>query len=116
MCYNELWKTFGDDRMEYKNRKIKTFLLQNDVTFEQFIARIYQMIRLISYYYSMTMKIVWGTKCPIQPTIYLLMDILDDEMINVFIRLNFDPINYGRTPIFVTILPKITIKAFLMPS
>ena len=30
--------------------------------------------------------------------------------------MNSNPINYGRTPIFVTTSPKVTIQALLMPS
>ncbi|KAK9196438.1 hypothetical protein WN943_004566 [Citrus x changshan-huyou] len=116
MCYDGLWETFADGRMEYKNGKVKAFLLQNDATFEQFIARTYQVLKLSSNEYSMTVKTVWGTNCPMQPTASLPMDILDDEMVNVIICMNSDPINYGRTPIFVTTLPKVTIKAPLMPS
>lgn len=48
MCYDGLWEMFADGRMEYKNGKVKTFLLRNDTTFEQFIARIYQVLNLSS--------------------------------------------------------------------
>ena len=44
------------------------------------------------------------------------MNILDDEMVNIIIRMNSDPIIFGRTPIFVTTSPKVTIKAHLMSS
>ena len=78
----------------------KAFLLRNDVTFEQFIARIYQVLKLSSDEYSMTVKIFWAINCPIQLTTSLLMDILDDKMVNIIIHINSDPINYGRTSIY----------------
>ena len=87
--------------------KLKYFLLQNDATFEQFIVRIYQVLKLSSDEYSMTVKTIWGTNCSMQ---------LDDEMVNIIIRMNSDPIIYGRTLIFVTTSPKVTIKAPLMSS
>lgn len=62
------------------------------------------------------MKTVWGINCPIQPIVYLPMDILNDEIVHVIIRINSNPINYGQTLIFVTVLPKVTIKAPLMLS
>ena len=96
--------------------KLKYFLLQNDATFEQFIVRIYQVLKLSSNEYFMTVKIVWGTNYPMQPTASLPMGILDDEMVNIIIRMNSDPIIYGRTLIFVTTSPKVTIKAPLMSS
>ena len=40
MCYDGLWETFDESHMEYKNGKVEAFLLRNDATFEQFIARI----------------------------------------------------------------------------
>lgn len=60
------------------------------------------------------MKTVWGINCHIQPIVYLPMDILNDEIVHVIIRINSNPINYGQTLIFATVLPKVTIKAPLM--
>ena len=96
--------------------KLKHFYFENNATFEQFIVRIYQVLKLSSNEYFMTVKIVWGTNYPMQPTASLPMGILDDEMVNIIIRMNSDPINYGMTHIFVTTLSKVTIKALLMPS
>lgn len=64
----------------------------------------------------MTVKTIWGTNCPMQPIASLPIDILDDEMVNFIICMNSDPINYGRTLIFVTTSPKVTIKSPLMQS
>lgn len=44
------------------------------------------------------------------------MDMLDDKIVNVVICMNFNPINYGKNPILVTILPTVKIKAPLMLS
>ena len=41
------------------------------------------------------MKTVWGINCHIQPIVYLPMDILNDEIVHVIIRINSNPINYG---------------------
>ena len=73
------------------------------------------MLKLSSDEYSMTVRTVWDTNCSMQPTASLPMDILDDEMVNIIICMKSDPINYGRTPVFVTTSPKVTIKAPLMP-
>ena len=102
--------------MEYENGKVKAFFLQNDPTFEQFIAMIYQVLNLNLGEYSIIVKIVWGTNYPMQSIASLSMDILDDKMVNVIIHMNSDRINYSRTPIFVTTSPKVTIKAPLIPS
>ena len=96
--------------MEYENEKIKAFFLRNDLIFEQFIARVYQVLNLSSDKYSMTMKAVWGTNCHMQSIASLPMDILDDKMVKIIIHVNSDKINYGRTPIFVTTLPKLKSK------
>ena len=53
-----IWNT----RME----KLKHFYFENNATFEQFIVRIYQVLKLSSNEYFMTVKIVWGTNYPMQ--------------------------------------------------
>lgn len=64
----------------------------------------------------MTIKTVWGTNYPMQPIGSLPIDILDDEIVNVIICMNFNPINYGSNHILVTTLPIVKIKAPLMLS
>lgn len=64
MCYDGAQETYVGGRIEYKNKKVKTFLLSNNAAFEYLIARVYQVLNLNSNEYSMTAKTIWGINCP----------------------------------------------------
>lgn len=73
ICYDGAWETYADGRMEYRNEKFKAFFLQNDSILEQFIARAYQVLKLSSNEYCMTVKTIWSTNnYPMQPITSLL--------------------------------------------
>ena len=116
MYFDGAWETLEDGRMEYENGKVTAFCFQKDVTFEQFIARLYGFLKKSLNEYSLTVKTNVKSTHPTQPINPLPIDIVDDEIMRVIMRMNFDPINYGCTPIYVTTAPKVPIELPLMPS
>ena len=45
MYFDGAWETLEDGRIEYDNGKITAFCFQKDVTFEQFIAKLYGILK-----------------------------------------------------------------------
>ena len=46
LCYDGWWETLADGRTEYVNAKNTTFLVWKDCTFEQFLARVYEVLQI----------------------------------------------------------------------
>ena len=107
MCFGGSWESLGNGCMEYKNGKNTVFFIRKDSTFDEFIARVYEVLQINSDEYHITIKTVLKSNCPTQPAASLPIDILDNEMVRVIKHMNSDPLKYGYTPIFVTISPKI---------
>ncbi|KAL9428091.1 hypothetical protein AB3S75_030143 [Citrus x aurantiifolia] len=116
MYFDGEWETLEDGRMEYEHGKVTVFCFQKDATFEQFIARLYGILKKSPYEYSLIVKTNVKSTHLTQPINSLPIDIVDDEMVRVIMRMNFDPINYGCTPIYMTETPKVSIELPFMPS
>ena len=116
MYFDRAWETLEDGRMEYENGKVTAFCFQNDVTFEQFIAKLYEILKKSPNEYSLLVKTNVKSTHLTQPIDSLPIDIVNDEMVRVIMRMNSDPINYGCTLIYVTTSPKVPIELSLMPS
>ena len=114
--FDGAWETLEDGRMEYENEKVTAFCFQKDATFEQFIARLYGFLKKSLDEYSLTVKTNVKSTHLTQPIDSLPIDIVDDEIVRVIMRMNSDPINYGCTSIYVTATPKVPLKLPLMPS
>ena len=46
LYYDGWWETLADGRTEYVNAKNTTFLVRKDCTFEQFMARVYEILQI----------------------------------------------------------------------
>ena len=108
--FDGAWETLDDGRMEYENGKVTAFCFLKDVTFEQFIARLYGFLKKSLDEYSLTVKINVKSTHSTQPIDSLPIDTVDDEIVRVIMRMNSYPINYGYTPIYVTTTPKVPIE------
>ena len=116
MYFDRAWETLKDGRIEYENGKVTAFCFQKDVTFEQFIAKLYEILKKSSDEYSLLVKTNVKSTHLTQPIDSLPIDIVNDEMVRVIMRMNSDPINYECTSIYVTTSPKVPIELSLMPS
>ena len=67
MYFDGVWKTLEDGRMEYENEKVTAFCLQKDATFEQFIAKLYGILKKSPDEYSLTVKTNVKSTHPTQP-------------------------------------------------
>ncbi|KAH9715045.1 SWIM-type domain-containing protein [Citrus sinensis] len=107
LCYDGWWETFADGRTEYVNAKNTTFLVRKDCTFEQFMARVYEVLQINPNEYSLSMKTTLRSSNTIYRACSLPMDIFNDEMVNVVLHMASDVVNYGCIPIFVTTHPRV---------
>ena len=114
--FDGAWKTLEDGRMEYEHEKATAFCFQKDATFEHFITRLYGILKKSPDEYSLTVKTNVKSTHPTQSIDSLPIDIMDDEIVRVIMRMNSNPINYGCTLIYVTTTPKVSIELPLMPS
>ena len=46
LCYDGWWETLANSRTEYVNAKNTIFLVWKDCTFEQFLARVYEVLQI----------------------------------------------------------------------
>ena len=114
--FDGVWETLEDGRMDYENVKVTAFCFQKDATFEQFITMLYGILKKSSDEYSPTVKTNMKSTHPTQPIDSLPINIVDDEIVRVIMRMNSDPINYRCTSIYVMTTPKVLIELPLMPS
>ena len=82
---------------------IQNFLIRKDCTFDQFLARVYDVLQINRNGYNITMKTTLRSRNTIYRTCSLLMDIFNDEIVKVVLHMTSDVVNYGCIPIFVTI-------------
>ncbi|KAH9756754.1 pentatricopeptide repeat-containing protein [Citrus sinensis] len=107
LCYNGWWETLADGRTEYVNAKNTVFLVRKDCTFEQFMARVYEVLQINPNEYSLSMKTTLRSSNTMYRACSLPMDIFNDEMVNVVLHMASDVVNYGCIPIFVTTYPRV---------
>ena len=67
MYFDGAWETLDYGRMEYENEKITAFCLKKDATFEQFIAKLYEILKKSLDEYSLTVKTNVKSTHPMQP-------------------------------------------------
>ena len=84
------------------NAKNTAFLVRKDCTFEQFMARVYEVLQINPIEYSLSMKTTLRSSNTMYRACSLPMDIFNDEMVNVVLHMASDVVNYGCIPIFVT--------------
>ncbi|KAH9718026.1 SWIM-type domain-containing protein [Citrus sinensis] len=107
LCYDGWWETLADGRTEYVNAKNTSFLVRKDCTFEQFMARVYEVLQINPIEYSLSMKTTLRSSNTMYRACSLPMDIFNDEMVNVVLHMASDVVNYGCIPIFVTTHPRV---------
>ncbi|KAH9797209.1 ATP synthase mitochondrial f1 complex assembly factor 1 [Citrus sinensis] len=56
LCYDGWWETLADGRMEYVNNNNTTFLIRKECTFDQFLARVYDVLQINRNKYNIIMK------------------------------------------------------------
>ena len=57
MYFDGAWEILEDGRIEYENGKVIAFCFQKDATFEQFIVKLYGILKKSLDQYSLTVKI-----------------------------------------------------------
>ena len=107
LCYDGCWESLANDHMEYVNAKTTTFLVQKDCTFDNFLARVYEVLPINTNEYSMTMKQALKSSNIIYCACSLPIDIFNDEMVKVVLHIASDVVNYRCISIFVTITPQV---------
>ena len=107
LCYNGWWETLVDGRTEYVNAKNTTILVRKDCTFEQLLARVYEVLQINPNEYSMTIKATLKSNNTMYRACSLPMDIFNDEMVKVVLHMAFDVVNYRCISIFVTTSPRV---------
>ena len=110
LCYDGWWETLADGHTEYVNAKNTSFLVWKDCTFEQFLARVYEVLQINLTEYNMTMKTILRSSNTMYHAYSLLMDIFNDEMVNVVLHMASDVVNYRCISIFVTTSPQVLAK------
>ena len=93
--------------MEYVNAKNTVFLVRKDCMFDQFLARVYEVLQINPNEYSMTLKTALRSNNTMYRACSLPMDIFNDEMVKVVLHIASDVVNYGCIPIFVTTSPRV---------
>ena len=56
MYFDGVLETLEDGRMKYENGKVTAFCLKKNATFEQFIVKLYGILKKSPYEYSLTVK------------------------------------------------------------
>lgn len=102
LCYDGWWETLADGSMEYVNGNNTAFLIRKDCTFDQFLARVYDVLQINRNEYNITMKTTLRSSNTMYRTCSLPMDIFNDEIVKVVLHMASDVVNYGCIPIFVT--------------
>ncbi|XP_052298607.1 uncharacterized protein LOC127902730 [Citrus sinensis] len=110
LCYDGWWETLADGRTEYVNTKNTAFLVRKDCTFEQFMARVYEVLQINPIEYSLSMKKTLRSSNTMYRACSLPMDIFNDEIVNVVLHMASDVVNYGCIPIFVTTHPRVSAE------
>ncbi|KAH9647176.1 SWIM-type domain-containing protein [Citrus sinensis] len=102
LCYDGWWEMLADGSMEYVNGNNTAFLIRKDCTFDQFLARVYDVLQINRNEYNITMKTTLRSSNTMYRTCSLPMDIFNDEIVKVVLHMASDVVNYGCIPIFVT--------------
>lgn len=56
LCYDGWWETLAEGHIEYVNDNNIIFLIQKYCTFDKFLARVYDVLRINRNKYNITMK------------------------------------------------------------
>ena len=67
MYFDIAWETLKDGRIEYENGKVTAFCFQKDVTFEQFIVKLYEILKKSPDEYSLLVKTNVKSTHPTKP-------------------------------------------------
>ena len=94
LCYNGWWKTLDDGRIEYVNGKNRAFFVGKNYFFDQFLARVYEVLQINPNEYSITMKTTLRSSNTLYRICALPMDIFDDEMVRVVLHMASNVANY----------------------
>lgn len=81
---------------------IQFFFVRKDCSFDQFLARVCEVLQINSNKYSIMMKTTLRFCNTIYCTCSLLIDIFNDEMANVVLDRAYDVVNYRCILIFIT--------------
>ena len=107
LYYDGWWEMLGDGRIEYVNGKNTTFFIGKNCLFDQFFARVYEVLQVNPNEYSITMKTILRSNNTFYHTCALSIDIFNDKMVRVVLHMASDVANYGCIPIFVTTSPRV---------
>ena len=81
-----------DGIMKYVNAKNKAFLIWKDCTFDQFLARVYEVLQINPNEY--TIKTTLRSNCSFYCACLLPMDIFDDEIVKFVLYMGSNVVNY----------------------
>ena len=98
--------------MEYVNAKNTIFLVKKDCMFDQFLARVYDILQINPNAYSMTIKTILRSSNTIYRACSLPMDIFNDKMVKVVLHMASNVVNYGCISIFVTTSPRVPAQDY----
>ena len=102
LCYDYWWETLIDGRTEYVNAKNTSFSIQKDCTFDQFLARVYEILQINPNEYIMKIKTTLRSSNIMYHACSLPMNIFNDEIVKVVLHMASDVVNYGCILIFIT--------------
>ena len=83
LCYDGWWETLEDGHMEYVNGKNRALFVGKNCLFDQFLARVYEVLQINPNEYSITMKTTLRSSNTLYRICALPMDIFDDEIVRV---------------------------------
>ena len=93
--------------MKYVNAKNTVFLVKRDCMFNQFLAKVYEVLQIKPNAYSMTIKTILRSSNTIYHACSLPMDIFNDKMAKVVLHMASDVVNYGCISIFFITSPRV---------
>ena len=83
------------------NGKNRVFSVGKTCLFDQFLARVYEVLQINLNEYGITMKTTLRSSNTLYRICALPMDIFDDEMVRVVLHMTSNVANFGCIPIFV---------------
>lgn len=93
--------------MEYVNGKNRAFFFGKNCLFDQFLAKVYEVLQINPNEYNITIKTTLRSSNTLYRICALPMDIFDDEMVRVVLHMASNVANYRCIPIFVTTSPRV---------
>ena len=110
LCYDSWWETLEDSRMEYVNGKNRALFVGKNCLFDQFLARVYEVLQINPNEYNITMKTTLRSNNTLYRVCVLSMDIFDDEMVRIVLNMASNVANFRCIPIFFTTSPRALSK------